>query len=64
MSEKLLPVSLSPEQAAQVLGVTRTRVYVAIKSGELKSYKDGRRRLVSREAIREYVATKDGRSPA
>lgn len=50
--EKLL---LSPEDAAEVLGVTRSTVYDLIRMKLLGSVKIGRRRLVPVKASREMV---------
>lgn len=50
--EKLL---LSPEEAAEVLGVARSTVYDLIRMRVLTSVKIGRRRLVPVTACRELV---------
>ena len=50
--EKLL---LSPEEAAEVLGVTRSTIYDLLRMRILKSVKIGRRRLVPVQACRELV---------
>jgi len=44
------------EIAAQRLGVGRSTIYGLMASGELRSVKVGRRRLVSEQAIIDYVA--------
>ena len=50
--EKLL---LSPEEAAEILGVTRSTIYDLMRMRILASIKIGRRRLVPVEACREMV---------
>jgi excisionase family DNA binding protein len=50
--EKLL---LSPEEAAEVLGVTRSTIYDLMRMRILASVKIGRRRLVPVKACREMV---------
>jgi excisionase family DNA binding protein len=50
--EKLL---LSPEEAAEALGVARSTVYDLIRMRVLASVKIGRRRLVPVAACREMV---------
>lgn len=50
-----LPVTVSVEQAAHLLGIGRTVTYDLVLSGELRSVKIGRRRLVVRASIAEYV---------
>lgn len=41
--------------ACEILGVGRSMVFELIKSGELRSVKVGRRRLISSEALEEYI---------
>ncbi|GAB2752697.1 hypothetical protein GCM10027039_08420 [Terrabacter koreensis] len=50
--EKLL---LSPEEAAEILGVTRSTIYDLMRMRILASIKIGRRRLVPVEACQEMV---------
>ena len=50
--EKLL---LSPEEAAEVLGITRSTIYDLIRMRVLTSVKIGRRRLIPTDACRELV---------
>lgn len=40
----------------ELLGQSRSAVYVLIRSGRLRTVKEGRSRLVPATAIREYVA--------
>jgi excisionase family DNA binding protein len=51
-----LPVTVSVEEAAFLLGVGRTVTYGLVLASELRSVKIGRRRLVVRASIEEYVA--------
>ncbi|MGI8569120.1 MAG: helix-turn-helix domain-containing protein [Methylocella sp.] len=41
--------------AARLLGLCRTRIYELIASGDLKSVKIGRRRLVNRASLEQLV---------
>ena len=50
--EKLL---LSPEEAAEILGVTRSTIYDLMRMRILASIKIGRRRLVPVQACHELV---------
>lgn len=50
--EKLL---LSPEEAAELLGVGRSTVYDLMRIGALTSVKIGRARRIPVNALREYV---------
>lgn len=49
-------LALSVASAAEELGVSRATVYGLIRSGDLPSLKIGSRRLISREALREWLA--------
>lgn len=48
-------IALSVREAAEQLGVSRATVYGLINSGNLPSVKIGSRRLISREALREWL---------
>lgn len=50
------PVTISVEEAAMLLGIGRTVAYRLVLGGELRSIKIGRRRLVVRASIEEFVA--------
>lgn len=49
------PVTISVEEAAMLLSIGRTVTYRLVLSGELRSVKIGRRRLVVRASVEEYV---------
>jgi excisionase family DNA binding protein len=51
-----LPRLLSIPQTCRLLGVGRSSLYQMMASGHVRSVKIGRRRLVPREAIDEFVA--------
>jgi excisionase family DNA binding protein len=42
--------------AMQALGLSRTVIYELIRSGRIRSVKQGRTRLISASALHEYVA--------
>jgi excisionase family DNA binding protein len=42
----LTPFAVGPLDAARLMGVSRSRIYELLNSGELLSRKDGRRRLI------------------
>lgn len=46
----------SVEDAADVLSISRTRVFLLLKAGELSSVRVGRLRRIPAEALNEYVA--------
>lgn len=51
----VLPPTLKIDQAAEYLGVSVNTMRRRIKSGAIKSYKDGHLRRIRREALLEYV---------
>ena len=51
-----LPRLLSIPQTCRLIGVGRSSLYQMMASGQVRSVKIGRRRLVPREAIDEFVA--------
>jgi excisionase family DNA binding protein len=51
-----LPRLLSIPQTCHLLGVGRSSLYQMMASGRVRSVKIGRRRLIPREAIDEFVA--------
>jgi excisionase family DNA binding protein len=50
------PVLYRPADAARVLNLSRSTVFDLIRTGRLRSVKEGRVRLVTTSAIAEYVA--------
>lgn len=50
-----MPLLLTPEQAAQELGVGRTQMFALIKDGAVESVMIGRSRRVPAAALTEYV---------
>jgi excisionase family DNA binding protein len=44
-----------PAEAAQVLGIGRTRVFALIKSGRLRSVKLGAARFITAEALQTFI---------
>lgn len=49
------PMLLSVKDAAIQLGVSRGSLYELVQRGEIRSLQLGRRRLISRDALREFV---------
>ena len=56
LSNELL--AYSPSHAGIVIGVSQRAIYQKIASGELQSYKDGKRRLIPLAELQSYVAKK------
>jgi excisionase family DNA binding protein len=52
---KVPPVLYRVEEAAEALRMSRTAIYELIRSGRLRTVKEGRRRLVPVAALTDYV---------
>jgi excisionase family DNA binding protein len=49
-------IAVSTDEAADLAGIGRTTIYEAIRSGDLKSLKIGRRRLIRVDALHDWLA--------
>jgi excisionase family DNA binding protein len=54
-ANQIPPLSLSVEDAARVVGYSRSGVYELIASGELKAFKLGRRRLILMAELKAWI---------
>jgi excisionase family DNA binding protein len=48
-------ISYTPEESARVTGRSRTRIFKAIRQGELSARKDGRATIIEAEELRRWV---------
>lgn len=48
-------LAVSPNEAARLCSIGRTTLYAALSSGELKSAKIGTRRLITIDALRDWL---------
>ena len=48
-------IAVSPNEAARLCSIGRTTLYAALSSGDLKSVKIGTRRLITLEALRNWL---------
>lgn len=55
MKREIPPILYRIEEAAEALRMSRSVVYELIRSGRLRTVKEGRRRLVPVTALTEYV---------
>lgn len=53
----MLKEVFSVEETAKILGISRGLLYKIIYSGELKSFKVGSRRLITKAALNEYISS-------
>ena len=56
--EPLAPLAHSPDRAAQRLGISTRAVYSHIATGELRSCKVGKRRLIPDAEVQAFLARK------
>ena len=52
-------LAYSIEEFMAATGYSRNKTYAAIARGELKTFKDGKRRLISATAAREFIAARE-----
>ncbi|KIC31513.1 helix-turn-helix domain-containing protein [Leisingera sp. ANG-S5] len=48
-------IAVSPNEAARLCSIGRTTLYAALSSGDLKSTKIGTRRLITLDALRDWL---------
>lgn len=53
------PLAVSPAEAAQMLGLGRTKFYELLASNEITSVKIGSRRLIRVSVLEDWLADKD-----
>lgn len=54
----LQPLAYSPDRAAIRIGKSTRSIYELIATGEIRSYKDGKRRLIPDTELQNYVKRK------
>lgn len=61
-AEQITALSISVEEAARVIGYSRSGVYELIAKGEIKAFKLGRRRLILMSELKAFIerAAKEG----
>ncbi len=55
----VMPLAYRADDAFDLLGISRTRGYEIIRQGELQTYIDGRRRMVTRRALEAYISARE-----
>jgi excisionase family DNA binding protein len=59
----VVPVVYRVEEAAEALRLSRSAIYELIRSGRLRTIKQGKRRLIPLSALHEYVDHELGDTP-
>lgn len=64
--QSIAPLAVSPEEAGRLIGMGRTRVFEAMRTGDLPSFKIGRTRRIRMDDLRQFVdkLMQQGRSAA
>jgi excisionase family DNA binding protein len=57
-NNQLQPLAYSPDRAAIRIGKSTRSIYELIATGEIRSYKDGKRRLIPETELQSYVQRK------
>lgn len=58
--EKLMePLLLSVDEAAKALSIGKTKLYSELSLGKIEAAKLGKRTLISRESLRQYLENLD-----
>lgn len=57
---RVAPLLLKPEEVAEALGIARTRVYLLLRAGEIRSVKIGKVRRIPVAALQAYVERLQG----
>ena len=52
-------LSMSVEDASELIGISRATLYIEIRRKQIKTFRVGGRRLISREAIHEYIRARE-----
>lgn len=55
MNKNIMPLAVSAGKAAEMLGVSKPKVYELMRRGDFPSFKLGARTLISVEGLREWV---------
>lgn len=54
-AQQVTPLSVGVEEAGRILGISRSATYEFIASGELKTFKIGRRRLTLMSELKAFI---------
>lgn len=54
-NKQVEPLAVSPEGASARLGISVRAVYTHISTGELRSFKDGKRRLIPVAELQRFI---------
>jgi excisionase family DNA binding protein len=55
MKDNVVPLAYRIEDAPAVVGVSRTRIFEAVRKGELKAHKAGRASIIMRRDLLSWI---------
>lgn len=58
-TNEIKPLAVSPSDAAKIAGIGRTKLYDEIASSRIRSLKVGKRRLITVEAIKDWLQARE-----
>lgn len=60
MLERNVPFMFNPKDAAKILAISRSQIYVLLKSGDLESVQIGRSRRISQDQMIRFINKLEG----
>lgn len=60
MLERNVPIMFNPRDTAKILSISRSQVYVLLRTGELESVRIGRSRRISQDQMIRYINKLEG----
>lgn len=62
MNDNFPPIALTVNAAVRYSGLTRTRLYQLMQSGDLESFTIGSRRMIRRDALEAFIDRASGKA--
>lgn len=60
MLERNVPIMFNPRDTAKILSISRSQVYVLLRTGQLESVRIGRSRRISQDQMIRYINKLEG----
>jgi excisionase family DNA binding protein len=60
MLERNVPIMFNPRDTAKILSISRSQVYVLLRTGELESLRIGRSRRISQDQMIRFINKLEG----
>ncbi len=59
LKAEIVGLAVSVDEASRLVKLSRPTIYSEINSGRLKSFSQGRRRLISLRALKDWIAARE-----